>query len=143
MINWPVIIEGFLSPARGKLDQYEFWCRDRAAINSKLPLVPGNPYVLTASDNPMGRNKGIEITCKFNNHRVLGQFHRKVNSNGIWLGTNRTNEGPVATSYWHKFISLFGVRAGKDYIKLPVSLEFYPEKIVIIRLRTNKAVQIK
>jgi hypothetical protein len=131
MISWPVTIDGILTPARKKLDQYEFQCRNRDAIQRVLPLVAGNPYAVTTSKLKGHRNKGIQITYKFGDNTVAGQFHRHER---IWIDSNRTLQGPVATSNWHRFLSLFGITVGITNKIQGILLEFHQNKVVVIRL---------
>jgi hypothetical protein len=139
MISWPVTLNGFLSPARGKLDQYEFWCRDRAAIAAALPLVTGNPYVETVSTIKGMRQRGIQITCKYADHTVRAQFHRKTGSKGIWIGSNFTNEHDIALRAWRNFVAHFGVTVGMAHPAIPIQLEFHvqstfhPSLLVVVR----------
>ena len=135
-INWPITLDGYLGPARGKIDQYEFNCRDKASINAKLPLGSGNPYVVTVSQHKGHRNKGIQVTVQFNHHKVLGQFHRHAENKpkGIWIGSNFTNQRLAATNAWRHFVSHFGIAVGKDDKTIPVYLDFYNNLLIIIRL---------
>ena len=135
VILWPVDLEAFLSPARGKLNQYEFWSRNTAEINKSLPLVPNNPYIETGSKIQKQRNRGIQITCSFNSATVLAQFHRKLNSRGIWIGSNYTIQGKIAVIKWKSFLTNFKVIVGRDNIMIPVVLKFYPDLKVDIHLR--------
>lgn len=136
-INWPVTFNGYLSPARGNLYQYEFNCRNKPSINAKLPLASGNPYVVTVSKVQGQRNKGIQVTVQFKHHTVLGQFHRHPPNKpkGIWIGSDFTNRRSLATLEWHNFISLFGITVGKDNRTIPVYLDFYSNRLIIIQLK--------
>jgi len=136
-INWPITLDGSLGPARRKLDQYEFSCRDKASVNAKLPLNPGNPYVETASQVIGRRNKGLTVTCKFEHHTVLGQFHRHKGTEGIWIFSDRSSQGPVATQQWNQFVSRFGIRVGSDEKTIPVYLDFHYDRLIVIRLRPS------
>jgi len=139
MINWPITLDGCLSPARGKIDQYEFNCRDKASINAKLPFGSGNPYVVTVSPHKGHRNKGIQVTVQFNDHKVSGQFHRHAANKpkGIWIGSNRTNQGSDATKAWRQFVSHFGITVGKQGKTIPVYLDFYNNLLIVIRRRPS------
>lgn len=130
-------LDGILDPARRKLDQYEFYCRYKAIINEKLPL---NPYRETVSKDRRKRNKGLQVTVQFNHHTVLGQFHRhpKNKRKGIWIYSDRSNQGPVATEQWNQFVSRFGIRVGVDEKTIPVYLDFYYD-LIVIRLRPTTA----
>jgi len=129
MNTWPVTLSGVLGPARGKLNQYEFWCHNHDQIK-KLPLPP---YVVTVSQGK-GHNKGIPIICQFNSHTVKGQFHRKTENKDIWIGSNFTDMyDRNETQNWHTFVSLFAIRVGTDDKQVPVHLDFYPDPRVIIR----------
>lgn len=141
VIGWPVTLEGFLGPARTtKLDQYEFYCHNRTAIINSLPV---NSYGVTASPIAGQRKKCRQITCKFNNHTVLGQFHRKVGSKSIWIGSNYTIQGHAATMNWHNFLPFFGITVGKSNKIVPVYLDFYSTLLVVIRLRLgNESVSL-
>lgn len=140
-IKWPIILNGYLEPARSGINQYEFHCHNKPngyTIDSRLPLIHGNPYKVTVSPTTDQRNKGIPVACEFNKQTVKGQFHRYPTSRKdkrIWIGTNRRNGGPSATAEWHKFISYFGITVGVDKKKLPVYLEFHPDPKIVIRLR--------
>ena len=133
-INWPVTLDGCLKAPRGKIDQYEFSCRDKKSIEAKLPL---NPYAVTVSSVKKMRNRGIGVTCKFNQHTVLAQFHRhpKERPKGIWIGSDYTNRGSKATQEWHGFVSLFGITVGKDDRTIPDYLDFYYNLLIVIRLQ--------
>jgi hypothetical protein len=135
MKNSFVTIEGVLKPARKKLNQYELQCLDVNSINSNLPLTPGNPYVVTVSRIVGRRNKGIPVTCEFNNNPpVIGQFHR---GRRIWIGTNKTIAGISATNAWHQFMLLFKITVGLTDTEIPVYLDFYSNLQVVIRLRAQ------
>jgi hypothetical protein len=136
-INWPVTLDGCLNPARGNINQYEFNCRDKNSIETKLPLIPGNLYVVTVSTVKGRRNKGVRVSCRFNQHTVLAQFHRhpKQGPKGIWIGSDFTNQRSVATQQWHKFVSLFGITVGKHSKTIPVYLDFHNDLLIVIRLR--------
>lgn len=133
-INWPITLNGFLGPARKtKLDQYEFYCHDKASITAELPLNPGNPYIETVSQVKGRRNKGLTLTLKFSYHTILGQFHRHRGNEGIWIGSDYTNRGSDAKNEWHGFVSLFGITVGVDDKTIPVSLDFYNTPMIVIR----------
>jgi len=136
-IVWPVTLGGFLGPARGtKVNQYEFYCHDLRSINANLPLSPDNPYRLTVSPVSGQRNKGLQVTCKFRGHSVLGQFHRHKESEGIWIGSDYTNRGSGATGQWHEFVSHFGIKVGVENKTVAVYLDFYVDPLKLhIRLR--------
>jgi len=125
-------LEGTLQPASGKIDQYEFDIPSVSYVNTKLPLVPGNPYTETASKTKGRKCKGKAVTCKFQNYAVTGQFHRSSKV-GIWIGSNRTNDGKGATQNWHTFMTYFGIIVGVSDLTIPVYLDFYPH-LVVIRL---------
>ena len=131
-INWPITLDGSLSPARGNLDQYEFSCRDKA----KLPL---DPYKETVSQDQRRRNKGLQVTVQFNHHIVLGQFHRHPENKpkGIWIYSDRSIRGPVATDEWNQLVSHFGIRVGANEKTIPVYLDFYYDRLIVIRLRLS------
>jgi len=137
-IKWPIILNGCLHPSRGNIDVYEFCCHDKLTIDSKLPLIPGNPYQVTVSECNGKRKDGILVTCEFNKQTVKGRFHRypayKPNK-GIWIGTDGRRGGKYATKAWHKFISYFGITVGVDNKELPVYLELHPDPRIVIRLR--------
>ena len=143
VIKWPVILNGYLEPSRGKTDQYEFHCHNkhnRHTIDSKLPLIPGDPYKVTVSPTEDQRNKGIGVTCKFNKQTVKGQFHRfspSTKNKSIWIGSNYRNGGRSATAQWHKFVSYFGITVGVHHTQIPVYLEFHPTLEIVIRLRNE------
>jgi hypothetical protein len=131
MTTWPITLEGYLHPAKGKIDQYEFGRCDSNAI-AKLPLPP---YEVTASSTLEQRNPGIQITCQFGANTVQGQFHR-TEADKMWIGTNRRSiEGPPATRRWHHFVSFFGIKVCVDDKEIPVYLDFYPDLRVVIRLQ--------
>jgi hypothetical protein len=66
---------------------------------------------------------------------VPAQFHRKLNSQGIWIGSNYTIQGKIAVTKWKSFLLNFKVIVGRSNIMLPVILEFYTDLRVVIRLR--------
>jgi hypothetical protein len=136
MNAWPVSIDGILTPARKKITQYEFQCRDYKIIANLLPLISSNPYKKTVSSVKNKRNTGIPITCIFNKNTVESQFHR---GNRIWIGSNYTLAGISATKKWRKFISNFGIIVGKDNNIIPVVLDFYQDLKVVIRLSDKSA----
>jgi len=152
-IAWPVTLgNSFLWMARDDPNQNEFGCKVRAAIEAALPLVPGNqnPYVVTVAHNPprririaqgikLRRNRGIQITCRYLNHHVVAQFHRKEGNRGIWISPDTTNRGGPARNEWIAFVRRFGVIYGVPHAHIPVELEFHavstyqPTELVVIR----------
>ena len=137
VIVWPVTLDGFLGPARGtKVNQYEFYCHDLTSINAKLPLSSGNPYRVTVSPVSGRRNKGLQVICEFKDHTVLGQFHRHKAREGIWIGSDYTNRGSLATEQWHEFVSHFGIKVGVTNKTVAVYLDFDRDPLKIqIRLK--------
>jgi len=69
------------------------------------------------------------------NNSVEAQFHRYPNNRGVWLYTDRSNRGAIATEEWNKFILHFGIKVGEMHDPIPVYMDFYQDKTVIIRLR--------
>ena len=131
-INWPVTLVGELCSSYGvSPNQYEFYCHDRAMIASRFPVVPGNPYFVTVGN----RHKGIVISCRYKNYSVEGQFHRYPTNRGVWLYTDRSNRGAIATEEWYKFLLHFGIKVGEMHDPIPVYMDFCQDKTVIIRLR--------
>jgi hypothetical protein len=141
LITWPVTLDGVLGPAWGKVNQYEFHIDNPSYVNTKLPLIPGNPYVVTSSTIKNKRNKGIKATCNFGPYTVIGQYHR-TSEGGIWLGSNRTKGGAVATKQWHTFVGHFGVKVGCNNMTIPVHLDFYPTLQVCIRKAIPKVLPV-
>jgi hypothetical protein len=139
-MQWPAQLDAFLSPARGKLDQYELWSRDRDAINRALPLISDNPYVITSSPIPWYRNKGMQVVCSFNKKTVIAQFHRKLDSKGIWIGSNYTIEGKAAALQWSSFLINFGVQFNNLNLRIPIILEFHKNLKIFIRLNGSPIV---
>ena len=139
--KWPIILNCYLEPARGSTNQYEFHCSNKHnayTIDSKLPLIPGNPYQVTVSQCKGKRKHGIPVPCIFRQWTVIGQFHRHPPSQRnkrIWIYTDYSNRGIIATEQWHKFISYFGITVGHDDTQIPVYLEFHPDPKIVIRLR--------
>lgn len=126
MTTWPITIKGEIYPARGSLTQWEIGHCDK----SKIHELPQNPYGETVGKLPEGTQ--IECQCK-NTIPVMGRFHRHPNDKGIWISTNRFEEGPSATDKWYDYLSSFGIIKGKYHGKIPVYLDFYPNLKVEIR----------
>ena len=91
---------------------------------------------MTASSVPGQRNKGLQVTCKFKHYTVLGQFHRHTGREGIWLGSDYTNRGSVATKKWHEFVTYFGIKVKVQNKTIADYLDFYSTPLeIVIRLK--------
>jgi hypothetical protein len=98
MNTWPITLSGVLGPAWGKIDQYEFGCENP----DKIKKLPSPPYIVTVSLSKGHHNKGMPIVCQFNTHTVKGQFHRRRENKGIWIGSNFTEKHDCTeTQNWH------------------------------------------
>jgi hypothetical protein len=67
----------------------------------------------------------------------LGQFHRHKGGEGIWISSDYTNRGSVATKRWHEFVSHFGIKVGVKNKTVAIYLNLYGGPLVIdIRLKS-------
>jgi len=127
--TWPITITGEIYPAHGIPSQWEIGHCQRSEI-SQLPL---NPYTVTCG-TPNQPRPGITIICIHTNSSVVGQFHRKPDNKSIWLYTDWSNGGLLATNNWYSFLfTSFGIVKGQSHVKIPVYLDFYPNLKVEIR----------